>query len=209
VRKPLATVAVASCLLMLFTAPARAASATVTIGGGGAPSPAQVTVDEGDSVTFFNGDNVDHAIYALGQNQSGPIAPGSSLDFGPFQTGGQGGRFDYRVDQNGPAGVIVVRGPGASTTTTVKPTTTTVKPTTTTATTAPTTTTTTLATTTTSETTTTTTSTTTTTTVAAASSGKKDDSPNVLAVLGFALLVAGIGGLIVATGRSRRRRSPR
>jgi plastocyanin len=209
VRKSLGAIVTAFCLLMLFTAPARAASTTVTIGGGGAPNPAQVTVDEGDTVTFFNGDNVEHAIYALGQNQSGPIAPGSSLDFGPFQTGGQGGRFDYRVDQNGPAGVIVVRGPGASTTTTTKPTSTTAKPTTTTTTTAPTTTATTLATTTTSETTTTTTSTTTTTTVATASSGTKDDSPNILAVVGFALLVAGIGGLIVAMERSRRRRGPR
>ena len=201
----------ASCLLtLLVAAPATAANTQVHIAGG-APNPAEVTIDEGDTVTFFNDDDVEHRIFALGQDQSGPIAPGSSLDVGPFQTGGQGGRFDYRVDQNGPAGAVLVRGPAtsptSSTTSTTKPTTTTAKPTTTSTTSTTTSTSTTVATTATTDTTTTTT--TTTAVPVAQSDAKKKDSTNILAVLGVALLVAGIGGLIVAMQRSRRRHGSR
>jgi hypothetical protein len=45
--------------------------------------------------------------------------------------------------------------------------------------------------------------------LAAQPDSKKKDSSNVLAVVGFALLVAGIGGLIVALERGRRRRRSR
>ena len=208
-RKTVWTVVVASCLLTLLAAASATAATTQVHIAGGAPNPAEVTIDEGDTVTFFNDDNVEHRIFALGQDQSGPIAPGSSLDVGPFQTGGQGGRFDYRVDQNGPAGAILVREPAtsptSSTTSTTKPTTTTAKPTTTSTTSTTTSTSTTVATTATTDTTTTTT----TAVPVAQSDAKKKDSTNILAVLGVALLVAGIGGLIVAMQRSRRRSASR
>jgi plastocyanin len=203
VRKAFAIVAVASGLLLLLAAPASAATTTVHIVGG-APNPAEVTIDEGDMVTFVNDDDIEHRIFAAGQPRGDPIAPHTSADFGPFQTGGQKGTFTYQVDQNGSAGTIFVRGPAPSTTPsttpTTRPTTTTAQPTTTaTSTTVATTTSTTLA-------TTTSASSTTTTLLAVQSDSKKKGSSNVLAVVGFALLFAGVGGLIVAVGRSRQRR---
>ena len=196
VRKTFAAIVVASCLLTLLAAPATAASTDVHIVGG-APNPAEVTVDDGDTVTFFNDDDVEHRIFAAGQQRGDPIAPGTSTVFGPFDTGGQRGTFAYNVDENGPAGTIFVRGPAASTSTTS--TTATTKPTTTTATTTTTKPATTTTTATTVATTTSVASTTTTLLVVQSDSHKKDSS-NSLAVLGFALLVAGIGGLIVAMG---------
>ena len=205
VRKTSATVVVASCLVMLLAAPAFAANADVHIVGG-APNPSSVTINEGDTVTIFNDDSVEHTIFAAGRAQAA-IPPGDGHEFGPFQTGGEAGRFDYRVDQNGPAGTIFVQGPAPTTTTTTTRPTTTIAPTTTTSTT------TTLPTTTTSESTTTTSSTSTsvestTTTLAAVQTEPHDkETSNRLAVLGFALLVAGMGGLVIAMQRSRRRRA--
>ena len=202
VRKSLATIVVAWCLLALLAAPAAAANAVVRIVGG-APNPSTVTINEGDTVTIFNDDSVEHTIFAAGRPQA-TISPGDGHEFGPFQTGGEAGRFDYRVDRNGPAGTIFVQGPAPTTAPpTTRPTTTTAPTTTTTTTTLP-------ATTTSTSTTTTSTSTTvesTTTTLAAVQTEPRDkETSSRLALLGFALLVAGMGGLFIALGRSRRRR---
>jgi plastocyanin len=200
VRRIFATVVVASFLVALLAPPARAANVQVRIANG-APTPTQVTVDDGDTVSFVNDDDVGHAIFAQGVQRGETIPPHTtSGPYGPFQTGGQQGNFEYQVDRNGPAGTIVVRGPVTTTsTTTTQPTTTTspfattvVPPSTEPQTTA-------LA---------------TTTTLSSASaidgvtvqSGRTDDSSNRFAVLGLVLLVAGIGGLILVAG-SRRRRS--
>ncbi|MEY2422228.1 MAG: hypothetical protein QOI95_2295 [Acidimicrobiaceae bacterium] len=199
VRKLFAVVFVTSCLSAFLAAPAGAASTDVHIVGG-APSPSQVTVNEGDTVTFFNDDDVEHTIFAAGQPRGGPIAPHTGAEFGPFETGGERGTFAYRVDENGPAGTIFVQGPAtstsSSTSTTRAPTTTTV---TTTTTTAPTTTTAAPV-----------ASTTTSTTVVVVQPGApKQDSSNLLAVLGGVLLVAGIGGMVLVLERSRRQRRRR
>lgn len=190
---------VAIFLVTLAPTPAAAATAEVHIVGG-APDPAQVFVDDGDTVTFLNDDDVAHTIYAAGQPRGNPIPPHTGAEFGPFQTGGQRGTFAYQVDQNGPAGTIIVRGTATSTssTTTTLPVISTTRPTTTTTTTAPTTTTT----------TSTTEQPTTTTTAAGRVTAHKKESSTVLAVLGFVLLVAGIGGLVVVVTRSRRGHPP-
>jgi plastocyanin len=204
VRKTPAIVVVASCLLTLLATPASAATTEVHIVGG-VPNPREVTIDEGDMVAFVNDDNVEHRIFAGGQQRGDPIAPGTSENFGPFQTGGQKGTFAYSVDDNA-SGTIFVRASvpapssttttstPATTTTTTQPATTTSTTTTTTSTTLP---------------TTTTVASTTTATVAVQPDAKKKKSSNPLAVIGFALLVAGVGGLIVATERSRRGGRPR
>ena len=203
-RKTSATLVVASCLVALLAGPAHAANADVHIVGG-APSPATVTINEGDTVTFRNDDDVEHTIFALGQPQAAPIPPGGAQEFGPFRTGGEAGRFDYRVDRNGPAGTIFVQGPPPTTTPpTTRPSTTTAPPTT--ATTTPTTTTTTTTAPTTTSATSTSVASTTTTQVASQTEPRDKDTTNRLAVLGFALLVAGMGGMVIALGRSRRRR---
>jgi hypothetical protein len=164
-------------------------------------------------VTFVNDDDVAHAIFAGGVQRGETIPPhGVGGPFGPFQTGGSRGRFDYRVDRNGPAGPIIVDPAGApapststtaSTTTTTRPTTTSTSPFATATTAAPTT-------------TTTTTIATTATTAATAtasgsvgvkSSGRSDDASKRLAVLGVALLAAGLVGLILVTGNRLRRGS--
>ena len=191
-----------TCLLVFLAAPAHAATAEMHIVDG-APNPAQLAVDDGDTVMFFNDDDVEHTIFALGQPQA-VIPAHDRTTLGPFEPAGA--RFDYRVDDGGAPGVIVVRGPDApppsppppaSTTTTTPRTTTTAPPATAT-----------------TEDTTTTTSTSTTvaaidssTSVAADPKAGKKDSSNLLAVLGFALLAAGVGGLVIALERSRRRRT--
>jgi plastocyanin len=200
VRRTFATVAVAPFLVVLLAPSAQAANAQVHIVGG-APNPAQITVDDGDTVSFVNDDNVEHAIFAQGVQRGATIPPHSTSEpFGPFQTGGQQGNFTYQVDRSGPSGTIVVRGPvTTSTTATTQPTTTTspyattvVPPSAAPETTVP----------------------ETTTTLSSASpvdgvtvkSGRKDDSSSRFAVLGLVLLVSGIGGLILVAA-SRRRRS--
>jgi plastocyanin len=204
VRTSSAVAVAVSCLLIFLAAPANAATAEMHIVDG-APNPAQLTVDDGDTVMFFNDDDVEHTIFAAGRAYGDPIPPHGSELFGPFSTGGERGTFAYRVDENGASGAVIVRGPATTSppTTTAPPrATTTTRPTTTTASTA------TTATTATTSTTTTTTveSTTTTGAVIVTTPGKKDSS-NILAVLGVALLVAGIGGLVIALERGRRRRA--
>ena len=156
----------------------------------GAPKPAELTIQEGDTVTFVNHDDVAHAIFVLGEQRGRTIEPHTRSDpFGPFLTGGQGGRSDYQVDQDGAAGVIIIAGPPPSTTSTTTTTTTTTAPTTTT--TKP-------------ATTTTTTSTTTTTTAPAHSDssstaggrGQGTTSPKWLAVAGGVLGLVGIANMI-------------
>jgi plastocyanin len=199
VRRTFATIAVATFLVALCAPSARAANVQVRIANG-APTPTQVTVDDGDTVSFVNDDDVGHAIFADGVQRGETIPPHStSGPYGPFQTGGQQGRFDYQVDRNGPAGTILVQGPVTTTSTaTTQPTTTTspfattvLPPATEPETTAP-----------------------ATETLSSGSgvngvtvqTGRKDDSSNRVAVLGLVLLVSGIGGLILVAG-SRRRRS--
>jgi plastocyanin len=189
---------VALCLLALLAAPANAATAEMHIVGG-APNPAEITVDEGDSVMFFNDDDVEHTIFADGQPYGDPIRPHGNELFGPFETSGQGGTFAYQVDAGGASGTVIVRGPAAtssSTTATSAP-----PRTTTTSTTVPATT----------EATATTATTLagidSSTAVAAGPKSGKKDSSNVLTVIGFALLAAGVGGLVIAMERSRRRRA--
>jgi plastocyanin len=90
----------------------------------GAPNPAELTIQEGDTVTFVNHDDVAHAIFVLGEQRGRTIEPHTRSDpFGPFQTGGQGGRSDYQVDQDGPSGVIVIAAPSTTTTSTTRTTT--------------------------------------------------------------------------------------
>jgi plastocyanin len=190
---------VAACLLTLLAAPAVAANAEVHIVGG-APNPAEITVDSGDLVTFFNDDDVEHTIFAAGQPRGDAIAPHSGAEFGPFDTGGERGTFAYRVDQSGPAGVVIVRGqattsaPASTAPASTAPPETTATTTTVTAPTA-----------TTGAAPTTVAFDSSTTVTNEVKSGGKDSS-NLLAVLGFALLVAGIGGLVVVLERTRRRR---
>lgn len=176
----------------------------------GAPNPQQLTINDGDTVTFVNDDDVAHAIWAAGQQRGRTIQPHTRSDtFGPFQTAGQGGRSEYQVDQNGAPGAIVINGPAPTTvpppppteptTTTTLATTTTAVPTTTTTTTAPTTTT-----------TRPTTTTTTTTTIAASSAApgatNDDDSPTRawLGWAGLAVAVVGIANVIRVVTRPKK-----
>lgn len=203
-RRSIAATAVAACLVALFAAPARAADHTVHIQGG-APNPAHLTVADGDTVVFVNDDGDAHTIFAAGAPRGDSIPPGGTGDFGPFETNGEGGTFAYQVDDGGASGAIVVpksaTTPPPTTPPTVRPTTTTVPATTTT------TTTTTPPTTTSVPATTTTTAPTFDSKVVVPNPPRKKDSSNVLAVLGFALLAAGLGGLVIAVERSRRRRA--
>jgi len=172
----------------------------------GAPNPQQLTINDGDTVTFVNDDDVPHAIWAGGQQRGRTIEPHTRSDtFGPFQTAGQGGRSEYQVDQNGASGVIVINGPGPTTvpppppteptTTTTLATTTTAVPTTTTTTTAPTTTT-----------KPTTTSTTTTTTGVAPGATNDGDSPSRawLGWAGLAVALVGVANVIRVVTRPKK-----
>jgi len=208
VRRLLAVVVAAIALVVLNSGSARAEAGSVRIQDG-APNPASITVNSGDTVVISNDDNVEHTIFALGAPQGPPIAPHGAEEYGPFNTGGTAGRFDYRVDSDGPAGVILVRATAA--TTTSRPTTTT---STTIARTTTTSTTTTIATTTTTSTTSTTTTTSSSastdsnsTVVVGQDTGKKKSKG--LAALGFLLLLAGLGGFVLLTVTSRRRRGGR
>ena len=161
----------------------------------GAPNPQQLIINEGDTVTFVNDDDVPHAIWAGGEQRGGTIEPHTRSDtFGPFQTGGQGGHSDYQVDQGGPGGSIVI----SETPTTTEPTT--APSTTTTTTTVPTTTTTASTTTTTTRPTTTTTKPTTTSTSSSPPPSDATDDDDAsrpwLAWAGLALALVGIGNLI-------------
>ena len=173
----------------------------------GAPNPQELTIQDGDTVTFVNDDDVPHAIYAQGQQRGATIEPHTrSQTFGPFQTGGQGGRSEYQVDEGGAAGVIIIT--GTSTTTSSSTTTTTTAPTTST--------TTTIITTTSTSTTTTTTSTSTTTTTttrppassSSNSEGGQDTSWPWLAPIGALLALIGVANFmrVVLRPKSRRRR---
>src|SRR5256885_4500555 len=82
VRASLAAVVVAIFLITLAPLPAAAATTEVHISGG-APDPAEVTIDEGDTVTFLNDDDVEHQIFAAGQPRGDPIAPHTGAEFGP------------------------------------------------------------------------------------------------------------------------------
>jgi len=183
----------------------------------GAPNPQTLTINDGDTVTFVNDDDVPHAIWAAGQQRGRTIQPHTRSDtFGPFQTAGQGGRSEYQVDQNGAPGVIVINGAASTTqppppptepaTTTTLATTTTAVPTTTTTTTAPTTTTT--------KPTTTSTSTTTTTTIASSSAAPDattdDDSPSRawLGWAGLAVALIGIANVIRVVTRPKKQPPP-
>lgn len=205
-RRLLAVVVAATAVVALTSGTARAATGSVHIRPGGAPDPPSLTVNDGDTVTIFNDDDVAHAIFALGQQQGPSIAPHSSGEYGPFNTGGTQGRFDYRVDSNGPAGVIIVRTRAATTSTTRPPTTTTTVATTTTTSTtvAPTTTSTTII-----ITTTTTTSAPSTTGVVVVGQDTGKKKSNGLAVIGFMLLLAGLGGFVLLTVTARRRQNRR
>jgi plastocyanin len=193
VRRLVVTVVLIALVFGASTTRASAAGNDVHIVNG-APNPAELTIQEGDTVTFVNDDDVAHAIFVLGEQRGRTIAPHTRSDpFGPFQTGGQGGRSDYQVDQGGSAGAIIIAGP--STTTTSTTATTTAPPTTaaTTTTAKPTTTTT--------STTTTATSTTTTAVPGTASSsrggrGQGTTSSKWLAVFGGVLGLVGIGNMI-------------
>ena len=179
----------------------------------GAPNPSELTINEGDTVTFVNDDDVSHAIFEDGTQHGTTIEPHTrSVPFGPFETGGQDGRADYTVDQNGAPGSIFVRGSNPTTTESESTTTVTIEPATTetTATTAitattkvPSTTSTTAAskTTSTSSTTTTTPATTSSSTstsrpVAAPTSTDQNDSKRWLAWAGLVLGLIGIANMI-------------
>ena len=190
-RRPVVTLVLIALVLGSSAPSATAAGNEVHIIDG-APNPAELTIQEGDTVTFVNHDDVAHAIFVRGEQRGRTIEPHTRSDpFGPFVTGGQGGRSDYQVDQDGPAGVIIIAGPPTTTTSTTTTTTSTT-------TTAPTTTTTKPAT------TTTTTSTTTTTTAparsdsssAAGGRGQGTTSPKWLAIAGGALGLVGIANMI-------------
>lgn len=207
-RRSLAVVVAATSVAVILCGSARADTGSVHISGG-APQPSSITVNSGDTVVIFNDDDVEHAIFALGQQQGAAIAPHAGEEFGPFNTGGTAGRFDYRVDRDGPAGVIFVRATTATTATT-RPTTTTRLTTTST----------TIAKTTTTATTiapTTTTAATTTTTAASSATAGTDGTIVVgqdtskkkskgIAAVGFLLLLAGLGGFVLLAVTARRRR---
>src|SRR4051794_24867331 len=109
-RKAFAALAVATIAVALPATRADAANTVIHIVNG-APSPDQnpVTVNEGDTVSFANDDDVPHALFAWGVQRGETIPPHTtSGPYGPFVTGGTGGTFDYQVDQNGPAGRIIV-----------------------------------------------------------------------------------------------------
>ncbi|MEY2434089.1 MAG: hypothetical protein QOC92_3814 [Acidimicrobiaceae bacterium] len=201
VRRTLAAVVVASFLVALLAPSARAATAQVHIVDG-APNPSQITVDDGDTVSFVNDDDVEHAIFAQGVQRGETIPPHStSGPYGPFQTGGQQGNFSYQIDRDGPAGTVVVRGPVATTSTATTQPTTTTSPFATTVVPPPT------------EPATTAAAAEATTTLSFASAvddvtvpgGNKDDSSSRFAILGLVLLVSGIGGLILVAASHRRR----
>ena len=180
----------------------------------GAPNPQTLTINDGDTVTFVNDDDVPHSIWAAGQQRGRTIQPHTRSDtFGPFQTAGQGGRSNYQVDENGASGVIVISEtpttaapPPPSTT---APTTTTTAATTTTA--LPTTTTTTSTTTTTRPTTTSTTTSTTVASSGAAPGSTSDDDSSSRAWLGWAGLVValvGIGNVVRVVLRPKKQTPP-
>jgi len=194
-------------------APLAAAPAEVHIVGG-APNPQQLTINDGDTVTFVNDDDVPHSIWAAGQQRGRTIQPHTRSDtFGPFQTAGQGGRSEYTVDQNGAPGSIVISGAPAPTTAPTT-TTTTTAPTTTTTTTVPTTTTT--ATTTSTTTTTTKPTTTSTAPTTSSSSGapagdtSNDDTParTWLGWAGLVVALVGIGNVIRVLARPKQHLRP-
>lgn len=179
-----------------------------------APNPQELTINDGDTVTFVNDDDVPHAIWAAGQQRGRTIQPHTRSDtFGPFQTAGQGGRSNYTVDQDGAPGVIVINGAPPTTAApppTTAPTTTTTVATTTTK---PATTTTTASTTTTTKPATTTTSTTTTTIASSSTApggGSGDDSSSRawLGYVGLVLALIGIGNVVRVMIRPKRHQPP-
>lgn len=98
--------------------PALAAATTQVHIVGGAPSPAEVTIDDGDFVEFVNDDDGPHAIFALGDQRGTTIPPHRTSDaYGPFRPENGGNTFPYRIDEDGPEGLIVVRSTETSTTT--------------------------------------------------------------------------------------------
>src|SRR4051812_18493562 len=168
-RKAFAALGVAAFTVVVPATRAEAANTTIHIVDN-APAQNPVVINDGDTVTFANDDDVAHAIFAAGAQRGETIpAHTTSGPYTPIVSGDQGGRFDYQVDQNGAPGTIIVAGPPA---TEPPPPATEPPPTTVPATTAPTTTSTTATTTTTTSTTTTTTS----TTVASSSSSSSSSS---------------------------------
>ena len=73
-RRPLAVVVAATSLIVLFAGSAHAAAGSVHIVNG-APNPSSLTVNNGDTVTIFNDDDVAHAIFANGAQQGPSIPP--------------------------------------------------------------------------------------------------------------------------------------
>jgi plastocyanin len=211
VRKAIVVCILIAAALGSSVGRATAAPAEVHIVNG-APNPQQLTINDGDTVTFVNDDDVPHSIWAAGQQRGATIQPHTRSDtFGPFQTAGHGGRSEYQVDQGGAPGAIVISGAAPTTEPpppTTAPTTTTTVATTTTAiptTTAPTTSTT-------KPTTTTTTSTT--TTIASSGAppgGTTDDSPSRawLGWIGLVVALVGIGNLVRVMTRPKQPKPPK
>jgi plastocyanin len=210
VRKAIVVCILIAAALGSWVGLAAAAPAEVHIVNG-APNPQQLTINDGDTVTFVNDDDVPHSIWAAGQQRGRTIQPHTRSDtFGPFQTSGQGGRSEYQVDQDGAAGVIQISGPAP---TTAPPPTTAATTTTTVATTTPIPTTTAATTTTTKPTTTTTTSTTTTLASSSAPpSGTSDDgSPSRawLGWVGLTVALVGIGNVVRVMTRPKQPKPPK